>query len=288
MGVIDGEVVGEPLALGDPEHLRAGEGDHPARAGGLPGQQHTPGAQHVHRHDLLRTRGAVVGQRRQVHDRRAAPGRAADGHQVKDVRAVGAVETGHLVAATAWTTVPSAPRPRRPGFPGRDAPRPRAPSSCSTTRASARSSRWGTDDRGPPRPAAPRGLTGLPRPAHGHPPQGRIQAGHRHLANSIFTQLAMVTSGLDVTLVPNVSVRQIQPPPRTAPSPTAPASSSSPSCPGTERTNRWPGISCASHQLAHRRRHDAHRHNPRLSGYACRAAPAGARSPAVAFTVAGR
>lgn len=35
--------------------------------------------------------------------------------------------------------------------------------------------------------------------------------GIRHLANSIFTQLAMATSGLGVTLVPNVSVRQIQP-----------------------------------------------------------------------------
>jgi DNA-binding transcriptional LysR family regulator len=35
--------------------------------------------------------------------------------------------------------------------------------------------------------------------------------GIRHLANSIFTQLAMTTSGLGVTLVPNVSVRQIQP-----------------------------------------------------------------------------
>jgi DNA-binding transcriptional LysR family regulator len=34
----------------------------------------------------------------------------------------------------------------------------------------------------------------------------------RHLANSIFTQLAMAASGLGVTLVPNVSVRQIQPP----------------------------------------------------------------------------
>ena len=33
----------------------------------------------------------------------------------------------------------------------------------------------------------------------------------RHLANSIFTQLAMAASGLGVTLVPNVSVRQIQP-----------------------------------------------------------------------------
>jgi DNA-binding transcriptional LysR family regulator len=36
--------------------------------------------------------------------------------------------------------------------------------------------------------------------------------GIRHLANSIFTQLAMVASGLGVTLVPNVSARQMQPP----------------------------------------------------------------------------
>jgi DNA-binding transcriptional LysR family regulator len=35
--------------------------------------------------------------------------------------------------------------------------------------------------------------------------------GIRHLANSIFTQLAMAASGLGVTLVPNVTVRQIQP-----------------------------------------------------------------------------
>jgi DNA-binding transcriptional LysR family regulator len=59
--------------------------------------------------------------------------------------------------------------------------------------------------------AAPRGVTGLPRPAHGHLPPGRIPPGIRHLANSIFTQLAMAASGLGVTLVPNVSVRQIQP-----------------------------------------------------------------------------
>jgi len=36
--------------------------------------------------------------------------------------------------------------------------------------------------------------------------------GIRHLANSIFTQLAMAASGLGVTLIPNVTVRQIQPP----------------------------------------------------------------------------
>jgi DNA-binding transcriptional LysR family regulator len=33
----------------------------------------------------------------------------------------------------------------------------------------------------------------------------------RHLANSIFTQLAMAAAGLGVSLVPNVSVQQIQP-----------------------------------------------------------------------------
>jgi len=35
--------------------------------------------------------------------------------------------------------------------------------------------------------------------------------GIRHLANSIFTQLAMTAAGLGVTLVPNVSMHQIQP-----------------------------------------------------------------------------
>ena len=35
--------------------------------------------------------------------------------------------------------------------------------------------------------------------------------GIRHLANSIFTQLAMTAAGLGVTLVPNVSVHQIRP-----------------------------------------------------------------------------
>jgi DNA-binding transcriptional LysR family regulator len=34
----------------------------------------------------------------------------------------------------------------------------------------------------------------------------------RHLANSITTQLAMVAGGLGVTLIPNVSMRSIQPP----------------------------------------------------------------------------
>jgi hypothetical protein len=34
-----------------------------------------------------------------VHDRRAAPDRAADGSQVQDIRAVGPVETSHLVPA---------------------------------------------------------------------------------------------------------------------------------------------------------------------------------------------
>jgi DNA-binding transcriptional LysR family regulator len=37
--------------------------------------------------------------------------------------------------------------------------------------------------------------------------------GIRHLASSIFTQLAMTASGLGVTLVPNVTVHQIQPAP---------------------------------------------------------------------------
>ena len=41
--------------------------------------------------------------------------------------------------------------------------------------------------------------------------QAGFSPGIRHLANSIFTQLAMTASGLGVTLVPDVTVRQIQP-----------------------------------------------------------------------------
>jgi len=46
----------------------------------------------------------------------------------------------------------------------------------------------------------------------GCPGTPRSGLTRRHLANSIFTQLAMAASGLGVTLVPNASVRQIQPP----------------------------------------------------------------------------
>jgi DNA-binding transcriptional LysR family regulator len=60
-----------------------------------------------------------------------------------------------------------------------------------------------------------------------------FRPGTRHLANSIFTQLAMAASGLGVTLVPNVSVRQIQPAAPYRPL-TAPTLSNSPSYPATE------------------------------------------------------
>jgi hypothetical protein len=59
------------------------------------GRQHMPGAQHVDRHDLLRAPGAVVGQRRQVHDRRITPGRPAYRRQVQDIRPAGPVKPGH-------------------------------------------------------------------------------------------------------------------------------------------------------------------------------------------------
>ena len=60
MGVVDREVVRQPLTLGQPEDLRAGHVDHPLRTRGLGGQQHVPGAQHVDRHDPLRAPGRVV------------------------------------------------------------------------------------------------------------------------------------------------------------------------------------------------------------------------------------
>ena len=62
--------------------------------------------------------------------------------------------------------------------------------------------------------------------------------GIRHLANSIFTQLAMAASGLGVTLVPNGPYARSSRPPRTAPSLTARTSLNSPSYPGQEHTNR--------------------------------------------------
>jgi hypothetical protein len=40
-----------------------------------------------------------MGEGRQVHDRAAAPGRAADRRQIQDIRAIGQVEPGHLVPA---------------------------------------------------------------------------------------------------------------------------------------------------------------------------------------------
>ncbi len=132
MGVIDREVTGKPLTLGDPGHLRAGKADYPARPRGLRRQQHMPGTPHVHRHDLLRAPGAVMGQRRQVHDRRAAPGRAADRGQVQDILALSTAEAGHLIPAAPqetchrdadMTVIPRnqdphsaiIPRPARPG-----------------------------------------------------------------------------------------------------------------------------------------------------------------------------
>jgi hypothetical protein len=99
VGVVDREIVRQPLAFGDPEHLRAGKADHPRHAGRLGGQQHMPGAQHVDRHDLLRAARGVVRERRQVDDRLAARGRAADGSKIQQILPLDAVETRHLVAA---------------------------------------------------------------------------------------------------------------------------------------------------------------------------------------------
>jgi len=98
VGVVDREVVGDPLALGDPQRLGAGEMDDPPRPGGLGGQQGVPGAQHVDGHDLLRGARGVVGQGAQVDDRGAARRRPLHLAEVEQVSTVGAVEADDLMA----------------------------------------------------------------------------------------------------------------------------------------------------------------------------------------------
>jgi hypothetical protein len=94
--VVDGQVVGQPLPLGQSEHLAAGEVDD--TLGGFGRQQHVPGAEDVDGHDLFRAAGGVVREGGQVNDRRAAAGRPAHGREVQQVIALDAVEADHVVA----------------------------------------------------------------------------------------------------------------------------------------------------------------------------------------------
>jgi hypothetical protein len=98
MGVVDREVVGETLALGDPQRLRAGEMDDPPGPGGLGGQQGVPGAQHVDGHDLLRAARGVVGQGAEVDDRGTARRRPLHLAEVEKIITVGAIEADDLMA----------------------------------------------------------------------------------------------------------------------------------------------------------------------------------------------
>ena len=67
----------------------------------------------------------------------------------------------------------------------------------------------------------------------------------RHLANSILTQLAMVTAGLGVPWPPTSPSARAQPSP-TARSPNVPTSSNFPSSPGKQPQNHWSDTSCRS------------------------------------------
>ena len=97
MGIVHRQVVGEALAFGDPEDLRAGKVDHARSADGFGRQQHMPGAEHVDGHDLLRAAGRVVRERRQVHDRSAAFRRALDLVEIQEIGAVGEIKAGDIV-----------------------------------------------------------------------------------------------------------------------------------------------------------------------------------------------
>ncbi len=99
MIVVDREVVGESLALGDSERLRAREVDHASHPRGFGSKQHVPGAEHVHGHDLLGAAGRVVSERPKMHDRAGSRRRALDGSQVEQIRTVGEIKPGDRVTA---------------------------------------------------------------------------------------------------------------------------------------------------------------------------------------------
>jgi hypothetical protein len=123
MGVIDREVIGKPLALGEPEHLPAGEVRHPPRASALGGQQYVPGPQHAHGHDLLRAARAVMGKRPGMRHGVAAVGRAPDSHRIQQVMAIEAVVTGDIMTQALQMSrhrgahVTSVPRDQNPHNP---------------------------------------------------------------------------------------------------------------------------------------------------------------------------
>ena len=75
-------------------HRRTGRT--PPGAGGLGGQQHVPGPQHVHAHDVLRAARAVMGKRPGMHH--GAAGRTPDRSRIQQAIAVKAVITDDIVA----------------------------------------------------------------------------------------------------------------------------------------------------------------------------------------------
>jgi hypothetical protein len=96
--IIDREVIGKPLTLGEPEHLAAGEVDHPADADSFGRQQHMPGPQHVNGHDVFRTARAVVGKSPKMHHSSAALRRTPDRSDIPQIIAVDEVIAGDIMA----------------------------------------------------------------------------------------------------------------------------------------------------------------------------------------------
>ena len=98
MRIIHREVIGKPLALGDPEDLGTRELDHPCHAGRLGRQQHMPGAEHVDRHNVLRAARRVMRKRPKVHDRGAPHRCTPDLGKVQEIISVSQVKASHLMA----------------------------------------------------------------------------------------------------------------------------------------------------------------------------------------------
>jgi len=99
MGVVDGQVVREALALRGAEHLGAGHVDNAAQPVLAGGQHHVPGTEHVAGHDLLRPSNRVVRKRRHVHHRVTTVQTAGNGGKVADVQPVDPVEAHHVDTA---------------------------------------------------------------------------------------------------------------------------------------------------------------------------------------------
>ena len=120
MIVVHRQVVGQPLAIRRTEHLEAREGDDAVDLLLLRREEDVPGAEHVRGHDLGRRPGGVVGDRREMDDRRATPCRPADGPFASHIAPAAEIELDDVVAGTG--ELRGHDTPNLPGAPGDENP----------------------------------------------------------------------------------------------------------------------------------------------------------------------